>query len=178
MSKFSIEKFTKRNQFTRMCIGDAVIELMNEKPFDKIKVSDITRKAGVSRMTFYKYYGSKEEVVEDYLNEIVTGYMNENRESFSEDYPNYESTLHALEYFDQYSKFFLGMARGGLYSLLIEYVNRYVENRVVPYYKVSSYKVYYYAGAILNIFIKWEEKGKDKTKEAIADEIASINIQW
>ena len=55
MQKFSISNFTKRNKFTRMCIGEATVNLMKEKTFDKIKILDIVRKAGVSRMTFYKY---------------------------------------------------------------------------------------------------------------------------
>lgn len=177
MAKFSIGNFTKRSQFTRMCIGDAVIALMNEKAFDKIKISDITRKAGVSRMTFYKYYSSKEDVVEDYLNEIVSGYINDNSHQISKDYPNYENTLRAFEYFDNYAEFFLGMANAGLYSLLINTVNKYMEEHLIPKYDVSPYEIYYYAGAILNIFIKWEENGKEQPKEAIAKAIASIKIK-
>lgn len=177
MAKFSIQNFTKRSQSTRMSIGDAVIELMNEKDFDNIKILDITRKANVSRMTFYKYYYSKEEVVVNYLHEVVAGYMELSEGRIFRDFPNYENTLQAFEYFDKYAAFFLGMARAGLYSLLIEAVNEYVEARIIPNYDAAPYQVYYYAGAILNIFIKWEENGKDVPKEQIAKDIASIKYK-
>ena len=38
MSKLPLNKFTKRNKFTRMCMGEAVIALMKEKSFSDIKI--------------------------------------------------------------------------------------------------------------------------------------------
>ncbi|MCI8956166.1 MAG: TetR/AcrR family transcriptional regulator [Eubacterium sp.] len=176
MQKFSISNFTKRNKFTRMCIGEAVIALMKEKIFDKITILDITRKAGVSRMTFYKYYHSKEQVVESYLQEIISGYVEKFGDNFSDDFPNFDNTLAALNYFDEYADFFLEIAHAGLYNLLINAVNLYMEETIVPRYQVSPYKIYYYAGALLNIFIKWEESGKNIDAETIAKTIASIKL--
>lgn len=171
MAKFSITNFTKRNQFTRMCIGEAVIALMKEKTFDKIKILDITLKAGVSRMTFYKYYHSKEEVLDDYLKEMVSGYVEKYQSNPAEHFPNYEDTLNALNYFDQYADFFLVLAHSGCYSLLIDAINQYMEERIIPFYNISPYSIYYYAGALLNTFIKWEESGKTETAEVIAKNI-------
>lgn len=176
MQKFSISNFTKRNKFTRMCIGEAIAALMKEKTFAQIKIMDVTRKAGVSRMTFYKYYHSKEEVVEGYLQEIIAGYIEKFGDNFSNDFPNYENTFAALNYFDNYSDFFLVTVHAGLYNLLIDAVNLYMEETIIPRYQVSPYRVYYYAGALLNIFIKWEESGKDIDAETIAKTIASIKL--
>lgn len=176
MPKFSINNFTKRNKFTRMCIGESVIALMKEKVFDKITILDITRKAGVSRMTFYKYYHSKEQVVESYLQEIIAGYIEEFGDNFSRDFPNFENTLAALNYFDNYADFFLELTHAGLYNLLIDAVNLYMEETIIPRYNVSPYKIYYYAGALLNIFIKWEESGKNEDAKTIVENITSIKL--
>lgn len=51
-----------------------------------------------------------------------------------------------------------------------------MEETIVPRYNVSPYKIYYYAGALLNIFIKWEESGKNIDAETIAKTIASIKL--
>ena len=40
------KNFTKRNRFTRQCIGESVIALMHQKPYEEITVSDIVKKAG------------------------------------------------------------------------------------------------------------------------------------
>lgn len=176
MQKFSISNFTKRNKFTRMCIGEATVNLMKEKTFDKIKILDIVRKAGVSRMTFYKYYHSKEGVLEGYLQEIIAGYVEECGEDFSKDYPTFQSTYTALNYFDRYADFFLCIVRAGLYSLLINAVNSYMEETIIPRYDASPYTIYYYAGALLNVFIKWEESGKKEDARTIAENISKLKV--
>ncbi|MDR0409124.1 MAG: TetR/AcrR family transcriptional regulator [Spirochaetaceae bacterium] len=41
--------------------------LMDEKPYEKITVSDITEKAGIARQTFYRNYDDKDDVVFEYV---------------------------------------------------------------------------------------------------------------
>ena len=43
----------ERSLFTRMCIGEAIIELMQDKGMNGVNVSAIAKRSGVSRMTFY-----------------------------------------------------------------------------------------------------------------------------
>jgi AcrR family transcriptional regulator len=51
--------------------------LMDEKPYSKITVSDITEKAGIARQTFYRNYGDKDDVIFEYLiNSFNTEMMN------------------------------------------------------------------------------------------------------
>ena len=66
MKYLPFSNFTKRNLFTRQCIGQAITELLKSGDFEHITVSDIVKKAGVSRMTFYKYYHTKNDVIKDY----------------------------------------------------------------------------------------------------------------
>ncbi|MBR3645440.1 MAG: TetR/AcrR family transcriptional regulator [Lachnospiraceae bacterium] len=167
-NKFSLNNFTKKNQHTRMCIGDAIIELMKDNDFKHIKISDITKKAGVSRMTFYTYYHTKEEVVEDYLQEVIHGYIKLSYGKLSTDFPSYDNILMALNYFNDYRKFFLGMSRAGLFNMLIDAVNKYMDDYIIPNYNVSPYEIYYCAGGIINMFLKWEEADCAVSAEDIA----------
>lgn len=43
-------------QFTKTAIMTSFIELLNQRPFDKISVVDIAEKCGINRNTFYYYY--------------------------------------------------------------------------------------------------------------------------
>jgi AcrR family transcriptional regulator len=45
-------------------------------PYDKITVSDITKKAGVARQTFYRNYASKDDIVMQYLEGIFSASLN------------------------------------------------------------------------------------------------------
>ena len=40
----------KQNSFARQCIGEALVQLMREKEFESISVTDICKTAGFSRM--------------------------------------------------------------------------------------------------------------------------------
>ena len=53
------------HQLTKECIHTALIYLMNEQPFEKITVTSIIKRSGVSRAAFYRNYTSKEEVLRE-----------------------------------------------------------------------------------------------------------------
>ena len=44
-------------------IADATLALMEERPFSELTVSEISKRSGVSRATFYSIFQSKENVV-------------------------------------------------------------------------------------------------------------------
>lgn len=178
MSNLSDSNKTKRNRFTRMCIGEALISLMEQQDYDSIKISDIVAKAGISRMTYYNYYHSKTDILEDYLQEVVAKYLRSAADEEAQNkiggFQDYEHILHALNFFDQYANFFLTLVHAGLYSVIINAVNQFMVDQVLPIYPRSVYRLYYYSGALLNTFLKWEEGGKVEPAEEIAEIVASF----
>ncbi len=44
---------------TRYLFASAIKELIKENPLDKITVTDIVLKAGMTRQTFYRYFKDK-----------------------------------------------------------------------------------------------------------------------
>ena len=52
---------------TRGWIVDALLSLMDKKPYAEITISDIARKAGIARQTFYRNYTEKDSVVLEYF---------------------------------------------------------------------------------------------------------------
>ena len=160
----------KRTRFTRMCIGEAVFDLMNKKEYDKIKISDIVKRAGVSRMTFYHYYETKEDALTDFFHEIVAGYVRDRVKHPDEngEFQSDGSIVHALKYFDQYRGFIQKLVDAGLYQIVLNAMNDYMLKRVKPRYHISEYELYFYGGALLNVFMKWQENGKKESPEEIA----------
>lgn len=43
-------------QFTKKAIAETFVALLNEKPFDKITVTDIVNECDINRNTFYYHY--------------------------------------------------------------------------------------------------------------------------
>ncbi|HEY3744172.1 MAG TPA: TetR/AcrR family transcriptional regulator [Bryobacteraceae bacterium] len=69
-------KIDARIRRTRDRLGDALVELILEKPFDEINVQDILDRAGVGRSTFYTHYRDKDDLflsdVEDFFQMMST----------------------------------------------------------------------------------------------------------
>ena len=61
-----------RNTQTRARIKQALVELMGEKGFDALTVSDVTRRAGVNRGTFYLHFVDKYDMLEKLEADIIS----------------------------------------------------------------------------------------------------------
>ena len=65
----------RRKRRTRRLLGNALLELVQEKKYDQITIQEIADRADVNRATFYLHYGSKEELLADslekYFDELV-----------------------------------------------------------------------------------------------------------
>ena len=51
----------------KLAILETTLELLKEKPFEKIKVVDICHRVGTSEVTFFKYFRRKEEVLQYFM---------------------------------------------------------------------------------------------------------------
>ena len=81
------------NAITRESLFEALLLLVEKKPFEKITVSELVRRAGVSRTAFYRNYNSITEIVEERL----FGLLDTLRASLAE--PRYAADMR-LWYFD------------------------------------------------------------------------------
>ncbi len=59
-----IRSNSELNKLTKESIETALLFLMEKKDFNKISISELVKKAGVSRNAFYRNYKSKEEILE------------------------------------------------------------------------------------------------------------------
>lgn len=159
---------SQKSRFNRMCIAEAIIELMKTEDLKKIRISAVVKKAGVSRTTFYKYYNTLEDVLDDYMNEIVAEYnVEKHKNSEITSLYDYKNILLTFNFFDQYADFFKIITNQGLYSILIDAINSFMTKNFYSE-KYNLYELYCYSGGLLNIFIKWEEQGKKEKPEEIA----------
>ena len=64
-------KEDRRSKYTRMIIKDTFLELLKEKSYDKINVSQICKNAEITRTTFYLHYSNLDEVFFETLDEAL-----------------------------------------------------------------------------------------------------------
>ena len=87
---------------SKTMIKEALLELMIEKPFDKITITDIVKKADINRGTFYAHYDNTSEV----LKSISTSVMDEISSVFKAK-NNSDVLWNPRGYLKQISDFFL-----------------------------------------------------------------------
>ncbi len=77
-SRTAREPLDARIRFTREVLGDALVALLHEWPFEQITIQNILDRAGVGRTTFYTHYADKQDLflsdVEEFL-EGMAGYL-------------------------------------------------------------------------------------------------------
>jgi AcrR family transcriptional regulator len=74
------KKTNQRVKITKKLIKNAMQQLATEKSFEKITIYELCQLAEVNRSTFYKYYGSQYDV----LNEVFSDYFTEIEEKISQ----------------------------------------------------------------------------------------------
>ena len=165
---------SKRNQSVRTCIASALINLMTTLDIKDITITELTKKAHCSRMTFYKYYATKEEVLYDYMYEIIDSYRDEIKSrSDIGNLHDYTHICHCLNFFKEYRSFFLTLVNANLYSILIESLNKYMHDYVQSYSHKYPYELYYYLGALCTLYVQWIKYDCRDTPESIAHLIYS-----
>lgn len=168
---------TARSRSTRICIGEAVIRLMKEKSFEEIRVNDIVREAGVSRMTYYKYYTSKLEVLKDYLNEIIIEYDRERKDKFSDLLFRREQILHCIRFFVPYASLFHILSSTGQYTVLATSIKQYINEQLLPICGMTDYELYYYSGAMVGMLFRWLANGKQETPEQLTEQFLLLSAR-
>lgn len=167
----SQERKNNANLFARECIVDALLRLTKSKPLSSISISELTKLAGVSRMTFYRNYTSKEDVFSSCLDDILALYQKE--EPNFPDSKNYYDLVrlkHCFQYFSHYKDFLKGVFRCGFGTILLQKLTFYIVNKWHLPDQSNEYELFAFAGALYNLYIGWAYGGYQES----VDEMAQI----
>lgn len=160
---------TEKNRRTRMRIGEAIIALMEKCTLDEVRISQVVLKAHVSRMTFYHYYESKEAALMDYLSELMLLFSEEAKErNINVTLGSVEHIEYSFQFYARYENFLLRLERSGCYNILIDGINQFLEKNYTPVFGGEIYNLYFYAGALLNVFMMWLKNGRKEHPSEIA----------
>lgn len=110
-------KLEQSNTYVRKQITHALLKLMETQMFAEIKITDIVRVAMVGRASFYRNFASKEEVLKQYLMEILKEseirFKNEKRE-------NADWVENLFSHYKYYSEVYYLLYRSNLSHLILD----------------------------------------------------------
>lgn len=169
---------------TDIYLANALMDLMEKKPLEEISITELTKKAGVSRMSYYRSFSSKQQILEQYLQSIVEMFREKGeQEGYLGKGHGYLQLLYSFQFFRQYNRFALCLHHNSLSSILLDGLNRYMENYLLPPradFLIRSH-FYAFAGALYNLYIQWLLDGmkqKEETMAEIAYRFLSLCFKW
>ena len=163
--------------FLKECMFIAFMELLSEKPLDVITITEITARAGVSRMTFYRNYNSKEDIVRDYFaekkEEFHAGAV---LSSINNGHIAYQNVKYCFTYLLQYGNEIKLLLRANMGNIVLDTITNYLLEFFLtnPLDTQRKYLLHSYAGSIYNTFVVWLLNGVKEPPEQIAQLIYDI----
>ena len=168
------------NFFSRDCMVQALIQLLKTKSLSNITITELTERAGVSRMTYYRNYHSLDEIFSSYLKDLVESYRQD--VAAWPDKGNYNDSrnmLHCYEYFYHYKELIACLVQTGLGHLLLQALDGYILD---TYYTEDKGRDFYYtlrafSGSLYNIYVTWILEDSKESAEEIVSIIRKIYSQ-
>lgn len=172
MQHFSIkkEKVNKNKQFTKSCIETALFDLLKSRDLEDISISEIVKRAGVSRMGFYRNYVSKEDIIEQYVLNIFLDTIREIESKRSLDFNIEHMLTTTLIHFQKhayYIKLLLDRKLDLLLHTCYEKSFYYLYNQERPSH-IREYSTRMFIGEIFNLEIAWVRNGMVETPQQMA----------
>lgn len=155
----------------------ALIQLLQTKSLSNITISELTARAGVSRMTYYRNYNSMDEIFISYLKDLIDAYRQDVADWPDKgNYNDYRNMLHCYEYFDHYREFIACLVKTGLGHLLLQALDSYILD---TYYTEDKGRDFYYtlrafSGSLYNIYVTWIMENSMESAEEIVSIICKI----
>lgn len=159
------EKTDLRIIKTKKSIYDALSELMYEKTFEEIKVSEICEKALINRSTFYAHFEDKfdlfSNLIKDLKEEIKSKIEPEGKYKNLEEY--YRRTIEiVLSHIASNKAFFLKIIDKNRNSIAMDIITdtlrESINAHIIEYYKgempgeiISSF----FVGGVCNVIVTW-----------------------
>jgi len=160
---------------TRERLGDALVALIQEKPFAAITVQDVLERAQVSRSTFYEHYRDKDDLfvsdVEDFLDWLVA-IVPTSGEKSDRVLPVRELFAHAYSM----DEFVTALEAGGRFQVFLDlaqgYFARAIEQRLAELPRAAALPAerrpalaQALAGGLLSLLVWWLKNGRRGTPE-------------
>jgi AcrR family transcriptional regulator len=169
-----------QKQLTKESITESLFLLLKEKDFAAITITDITKKAGVSRMAFYRNFNDKNQVIESYFNQIYEEFF---KEAESLPVRTVETVSRELVgYFDKHSILFLESIRRGYNEILFRSFSKALGdfyNHTVTWDNYEGKRAYYWntfmAAGLFYVFMDWIRRDKEESVEEMVELITEMN---
>ncbi|GIN73884.1 TetR family transcriptional regulator [Bacillus sp. J14TS2] len=178
---------------TRRFLRNALIELINEKGFDSITIGDLAERAEINRVTFYKHYKDKLDLLDQNIEEITSSFVevvapNNREDLITEGKESSPIFLRLFEYISNNATFFQVMlGKNGISSFrnrLLKIIQQFMSEKLeiihpnphelgVP----KEIFIHYISSAHLGVIIYWLETDLIYSPAYMAKQLSYLTVE-
>lgn len=162
-------------EFLKECMADALLKLLKKKSIDEITISEITETADVARVTYYRHFTSKEEILYFKCHLIGSRWY----EALTPE-QTADPVLLATSFFQLMASMqdiLLTLYRQNLYHIILLSMYNSMHNNTKPEQENRMYSSAFLSFGMFGIMTAWISEGCQKTPEELA-ELTLQNVKF
>ncbi len=155
----------------------ALITLMKKNAFRDISISDITSKAGVARLTFYRNFESKEDILINQGKKIYEELMSDLVKNIYEENAVSNAIKKIITIFNEYADLFEILLKNKLDYLIMQSFEIEISNILKSIFGLDNtekYRVKFYEGALFAIAVEWIKNSREESIDEMTDIIYKL----
>ncbi len=183
LAAFSLQAYERgsTSSIARRSLIVALLQLMQTQDFHRISITELTKTAGVSRMSYYRHYQDKREILQDYMRQIDGDlpYVDLSQTSTQQTFDFLVNLFDTLKKFEIATHILIAQ---GFEYLIVESFNHSklmpVLTDDVPKQTLDSYNFQkiFATGMLSNAYLHWVKTGQTQSAKQLAYWL--INAQW
>lgn len=161
----------KGEKYVDKYITDALFDLMKEKPYHDITITEIIQRANVVKMSFYRNFSSKEDVIKRWITQVTEDFLKTSGLSLTKyDAREYFTKLFSHLYSHRERTTLISQA-GLTHLLKAEFEKRFLTREHKQY---NTYEIYFIAGGIFNVYYYWLTNDYQETPAELAEKLLKL----
>lgn len=164
---------TEKNSYVKKQITNALLALLKEKELNDISISEITRSAQVSRISFYRNYADKETIIKEYM-QLTLNEWNNNHPKGSEQTED-DILGDIFAYITEHQDFYLLLRDRGLFYFLKDIIMDALGPKE-EYPNFGAYTAAFIANGIYGWIEEWILRGMQESGEEMTELLKSRKL--
>ncbi|WNS43460.1 TetR/AcrR family transcriptional regulator [Paenibacillus sp. MMS20-IR301] len=156
---------------TREWISLALLELLQTKQLSKLTISEVVKKAGVSRMAFYRNYESLEQVLKEYYEPKFADIFNKIAHQQSHEQKVADLTNFFLALSGDFHLAFESEYKELFYQIFKSHITQFYDE-LIPFPDWTgpkrSYWIDFMSAGVFEIWVMWIKNGQKESLEEIS----------
>ncbi|MCK5388129.1 MAG: TetR/AcrR family transcriptional regulator [Candidatus Izimaplasma sp.] len=172
------EKVDMRVKYTREWTFEALYRLLEVKKYEDIKISEIIKKAGISRATFYRNFSTKDDIVKIKVRVFFEDFINSVFEHYAAGYSGDE--IYLIQFFfkriDEEEKLVDTVIKTKLEYLMVNGILELINIRREQFYsivkmnkKAETYTMEIVASSAWTLLSRWHRSGKEESSSELSN---------